>query len=686
MVEPGVEVGVACVAGGGLDASLEASEVRHVVLKHARWNPLTAVEVARIVRGERVEVVDAHNVHAQLWMSLAALTGRIPRLVATVHSEYRAEALPSRRGLIYEQVLRVGDAAGAEFVAVSRSVAAYLGRVGIAPDRVHCIPNGVSMPPVGSARAEVRAALGVGAEAPMVVVVARLIPAKGHDVLLDAAAQLVSSHPDLAVVCVGAGEARRALVSRSASLGLGSAVRFLGFRPDAADIVAAADVCCLPSLTEGLPFALLEAATLGVPIVASAVGESPGLFRDGREALLVRPGDAGALADALDRVLGDQELAGRLAGAARGRVAQQADAGGMVDATACVYLMSSRCPVRRPWRNAVRILAERTVSSPGGQSTVRFLQRRRWARDQVAVLTYHRVAPGEEDERLDPRLRSADVEGFRAQMVMLGEEFNVIAMDELLRIAGGATAPERAVVVTFDDAYLSVAEHAWPVLRDLGLPAAVFVPTSYPDGEAGEFWWDRLYRALRGAGPQVLDTKVGPIGLDGSQRGAVVAARVISRWVKSVSHARGLAEVERLIAAVGGVGIENSVADWATLRRLHDEGMCVAPHGRVHAVWPLADDELFDSELEGARADLIAHVGTCPPVVAYPNGSVTAATRQRVAAAGYELAFSTIRGLNRVPSTDWLMIRRLDVNRRINAAALRALLYPMGSRAAAWIW
>jgi peptidoglycan/xylan/chitin deacetylase (PgdA/CDA1 family) len=302
-------------------------------------------------------------------------------------------------------------------------------------------------------------------------------------------------------------------------------------------------------------------------------------------------------------------------------------------------------------------------------------------RHAVAVLTYHRVADAGEDDDLEPQLRSADPAGFRTQMEMLAREFRVLSLDEFLTVARTGDVPPRAVVITFDDAYASVAEHAWPVCRALGLPITVFVPTAYPEG--GEFWWDRLYRALRLAAPQVLDTGAGPVALDGSQESARAATRLLAPWVKSLPHDRALAAVAAVVESAGGVPPRKSVADWTALRALHDEGVTLAPHGHVHAIWPVAGDALLREELEAPRAALRNQVGECPPVLAYPAGFVTPAVRDRVAVAGYEIGMTSEHGLNATRGTDWLMTRRVEISRAVDAPMLRALLHPIGNRLAA---
>jgi glycosyltransferase involved in cell wall biosynthesis len=152
----------------------------------------------------------------------------------------------------------------------------------------------------------------------VVLAVGHLSEVKGYPVFLEAAARLAPRLGDVAFVALG-GETttpgyRAVLEARAAALGVAARVHFLGWRSDVARVMGAADVVVLPSLAEGLPLAVLEAMACGRPVVASAVGGVPEAVVDGRTGLLVPPGDAGALAEAIQRVLEDP-AAGRRMGA-----------------------------------------------------------------------------------------------------------------------------------------------------------------------------------------------------------------------------------------------------------------------------------------------------------------------------------------------------------------------------------
>lgn len=150
-----------------------------------------------------------------------------------------------------------------------------------------------------------------------------LVPEKGTEILLDAAQRLRERHPGLRLIFAGRhGEARlRASIAR---LGLGDRVEVAGWldRRGVRALLHRATLLALPSQSEGMPMALLEAMASGTPIVASDVGGIPEILQDGRDARLVPPGDAEALAAAIDRLLADPEARACLAARARERVAR----------------------------------------------------------------------------------------------------------------------------------------------------------------------------------------------------------------------------------------------------------------------------------------------------------------------------------------------------------------------------
>jgi glycosyltransferase involved in cell wall biosynthesis len=174
-------------------------------------------------------------------------------------------------------------------------------------------------------RAALRAEFGANPGQAIVLAAGRLAAQKGFGLLLDAAAEWGDIRPAPLLVIAGQGPLAGELQARAASLGL--TVRFVGHRGDLPALLAAADVFVLPSVWEGQALILQEALRAGVPVVATRVGGNPELTGEDA-AILVPPGDAQRLAEAVRAVLGDPALAARLrkAAAVRARTLPDEDA------------------------------------------------------------------------------------------------------------------------------------------------------------------------------------------------------------------------------------------------------------------------------------------------------------------------------------------------------------------------
>jgi peptidoglycan/xylan/chitin deacetylase (PgdA/CDA1 family) len=329
----------------------------------------------------------------------------------------------------------------------------------------------------------------------------------------------------------------------------------------------------------------------------------------------------------------------------------------------------------------VQALAIRATGGPLGPLAAGVLERAQaWPRDRLAVLTYHRVAPRGLRPDLHPGLVSADPEAFREQVAWLARHATVVDLATVLRAADGEPLPPRSVLITFDDAYADVAEHAWPLLRGLGLPAVLFVPTGAPGGTAA-FWWDRLYAAIElGSRPPLVRTDAGDLRL-ATAEGRAAAFSAIRERAKRLPHDEAMAMVDALVAELRGPAVPSAVLDWAALRRLAAEGLMLAPHTRSHPILPMIDDARLRLELQLPLEDLRREVGVVPPVLAYPSGIHDGRVRTAAAEAGYRLALTTRRGAIRsLRCADPMALPRINVGGRTTLALLRMQLAPAWDR------
>lgn len=271
-----------------------------------------------LVRERGHDVVHAHLPYAAAGarVGLRSLRPR-PVIVYTEHNTWERYSPATRR--LNAATFGWNDAV----IAVSGAVAGSIRRPGRVP--VHVIPNGVdgeALRAEALPRAEARAELGLPRDGFVVGTVGGLTAKKGHPHLVRAARIVVDRHPEARFVFVGLPADPLPVEDEIARLGLGDRVVLAGYRPDAGRLGAAFDAFCLPSIHEGMPVSLLEAMSLGLPVVATAVGGVPEVATDGEDALLVPPADHWSLAGALFRVIEDGPLREALAARARATAAR----------------------------------------------------------------------------------------------------------------------------------------------------------------------------------------------------------------------------------------------------------------------------------------------------------------------------------------------------------------------------
>jgi glycosyltransferase involved in cell wall biosynthesis len=174
------------------------------------------------------------------------------------------------------------------------------------PQQITVVNNGADLPATrlsDSERAALRRSLGVEPDASLVLTPARLNPNKGHRFLCEAVPKVLAGSPSARFVFAGDGYGQLEIETQIARLGIGDAVKLLGFRADVTSLMQASDVFVLPSLAEGFSLALIEALACGLICVATHVGGAPEVIEHGVNGYLVPPSDATALADTLGCVL-----------------------------------------------------------------------------------------------------------------------------------------------------------------------------------------------------------------------------------------------------------------------------------------------------------------------------------------------------------------------------------------------
>lgn len=273
----------------------------------------TSLKLLRLIRRKRIQVLHTHDVHGLMDATICRRLTPSLRHVHTLHfGNYPQRDRASARA---ERICwRSPDALVAVGHAQAAAVCKYYG---IPVDRLRVIWNGAIDPASDKA---LHLSPGPRANGPVILSVSTLIEQKGLPHLLAAAKLLAERGQDFTLILAGHGHLRPALEELARSLGISDRVRFLGWVPDAAKrILPTCDVFVQSSLWEAMSVVVLEAMAAARPVVVTAVGENPHVVLDGESGLVVAPGDPGALADALAKVLQDPGYASALGRAARDR-------------------------------------------------------------------------------------------------------------------------------------------------------------------------------------------------------------------------------------------------------------------------------------------------------------------------------------------------------------------------------
>jgi glycosyltransferase involved in cell wall biosynthesis len=283
-------------------------EVHH--LGRGRFDPRILTDLVALARRHRARILHVHGYAAADFGRLAA---RVVGAKLVLHEHFADPRMPAYQALADRFLAPWTDAA----IAVSRSTRAFLVDERFVPEtRVRLIWNGAPLDefaPVGRDRAlRVRRELGLPDAALVVGTIGRLSAQKGHRFLVDAAARLLARRSDVRVLIVGDGDLTETLRQQAAGLGIADRIVFTGHRTDIPEILGALDVFCISSLYEGTPLALFEAMAAGRAVVSTSVDGCREVLEDGVSGLLAPPGDAGALAAALERVLADPAFRARL--------------------------------------------------------------------------------------------------------------------------------------------------------------------------------------------------------------------------------------------------------------------------------------------------------------------------------------------------------------------------------------
>ncbi len=338
LIERGFTCSLAAPPGGDLGEIARSLGVMSYSVALASGLSATRVaELRRAIASAAPDIVHAHGSRAAFFTRLADPIAST-RVVYTVHGIHvDRSGSPVRRVAlrVAERFLRPRTA---RFITVCKADLERGATLGIVDRaKAHVVYNGIELPQQPGDADAFRSELRLGAERPLAVCVARFEKEKDHEMLVDAFALVHEMRPDAVLALIGAGALEGRIRERVMSLRLGEAVRILRPRPSVANAYAAATAVVLSSRWEGLPYTVVEAMAYAKPVIATRVDGIPEAVEDGITGLLVEPGDARMLAEALGAVFGEPDRARRMGEAGASRVPERFTLERMLDGVEAVY-------------------------------------------------------------------------------------------------------------------------------------------------------------------------------------------------------------------------------------------------------------------------------------------------------------------------------------------------------------
>jgi glycosyltransferase involved in cell wall biosynthesis len=352
LLAAGTDVSIACPAATPLSTRAERSGIKVIPIEKRGFVDWTAVGILqRNLRAGKINLIHAHNGRTALSAALAVKLEGNGRYVLTQHF-----LEPSRTGrngpkaLVSSAVHRWISRSAGHIIAISDAVGWGIRNRGeCCVGNLSVIPNGIAPPvePQLVPPSDVRAALGVKADAVLVVCAARLELEKDVRSLISAMPAVIKAAPDAVCVIAGEGSQRDALEALIRELGTGASTRLLGFREDALSLINAADIFALPSLAEPFGLVLIEAMSLGKPVIATKAGGPCEIVEEEATGLLTPPADPSKLGEALIRLISNKPLRVAMGSCGRKRFNEKFTSKRMAEATLQIYRRALRSNPRR---------------------------------------------------------------------------------------------------------------------------------------------------------------------------------------------------------------------------------------------------------------------------------------------------------------------------------------------------
>lgn len=334
----------AAIAGLKDSPVIKAAEEKKIPVKvvgQNRTDPLIPFRLMNIIHRERFQVMDTQNIQSKFWGSMAAYMSNVA-FVSTLNSSYKDEHAGSWKGTVYSAIDRLTNHRADGYIAVSNSIRTELLRTGVSDDEVDLVTNAVNIEvsDFSRDRASVRSQIGVPEDCVLCISVGRLVWAKGYDIFIEAFARVAEVMPQVRAVILGDGELYDSLLRQVQEHGLENKIKLPGYcdRNTVLSVLGAADIFVMTSRSEGVPFAILEAAASGLPILATNCGGIPEILTDREDAILVPTEDPSSVSAGLIEMVNNKDLMKEMGANAAKNIKQNFSLDAQLRATRLAYL------------------------------------------------------------------------------------------------------------------------------------------------------------------------------------------------------------------------------------------------------------------------------------------------------------------------------------------------------------
>jgi peptidoglycan/xylan/chitin deacetylase (PgdA/CDA1 family) len=259
------------------------------------------------------------------------------------------------------------------------------------------------------------------------------------------------------------------------------------------------------------------------------------------------------------------------------------------------------------------------------------------------------------------------------------QHYHLLSVVDLLQaIEAHEPLPPKSLLVTFDDGYHDFLETAWPILERYQIPTLMFLATGYLSPQGELYWWDLLYQGIFRTCRSPLSLPGGRVFPLESQNQRWLAFLELKKLISTEKGDRFKPLLEGILESLDFVPLTTGfLISWSEARLLHQQGCYLAAHTRNHVILSSVPVEEAIQQIRNSQEDIQREIGTALPVVAYPSGhsqDLNEAVLPLLRQDGYKLAMSSIPGINVLPRSELLMLKRIGLSTQVNITEFRLAL------------